>query len=924
MHNEEEETVPDELIYVDEIQMTPQERRQNREFKKKDQYHLPELEASLENMGAPDDPRIMSHEELEAYARQFHSGEDINLYDFSKIDFDSPFFLSLPASDRYNILNAARLRSRLRMGYSKDQLDTMFPDRMAFSRFQIERVTERNELTQRLMNINGMNGEDGMLMANGGARIAGEKGREYVLVKNDAVEGGWALGVVSGNNEGDRNKPIDVDSVTRAPKAEDIDDSEDEADFEDVPIEGLNRLPKLGVGSHLEDDELAKRRRTLYASRKRDAGVAKDNDDNELVMEPDTLFVGEDKISRPARNNIIADVDNLFEEDAPTGDDEDDDDLRRAIAMSMESGKPELDKPATSKTVASGNQTGADTFKRRGPFDDESDDDEDFQAALAQSRQRFESSRNQTLGEGPVDQLHEGVPSSARADPKHAGINAFDGPLPFEKLTLGGALEEAAALQDGGGFEKDAPREKSPEAKPLPPWFMQDVRSNLDAQKMLEEQDRIATLRQVEEEYQHAVLRKQYTNEVIDLDASDEEVSAIKPNASRQTTDDAIDVDALDRENSATTMVTSADVVLTSDTPRENTPSQETSAASRREHSVTTPIPRTSSPAGLEASQTQTTVQKDGQSAKSPMDTTSSPFEPSNTAENAQSEQSRSPSPVFEDVLPIQASSSKSLPPATDLPQESSSMQLLQAAEELNEAVDDNQANDYSDPEDDELFQQLAAEAEEHARFASSLNHKSQLQNQEDYERELRALRNQQKKDRRDADEVNHVMIMECQQLLKLFGIPYITAPMEAEAQCAELVRLGLVDGIVTDDSDCFLFGGTRVYKNMFNQAKYVECYLTQDLEKEFGLDRAKLIRFAHLLGSDYTEGIPGVGPVTALEILSEFNSDTGLEDFKDWWQGVQMGVQYPEDNRSGFRKKFVSRRAFIVPHLPSPDVHLH
>jgi hypothetical protein len=32
-------------------------------------------------------------------------------------------------------------------------------------------------------------------------------------------------------------------------------------------------------------------------------------------------------------------------------------------------------------------------------------------------------------------------------------------------------------------------------------------------------------------------------------------------------------------------------------------------------------------------------------------------------------------------------------------------------------------------------------------------------------------------------------------------------------------------------------------------------------------------ICFAHLLGSDYTEGIPGIGPVTALEILTEFSS---------------------------------------------------
>ncbi|CRK44409.1 hypothetical protein BN1723_019428, partial [Verticillium longisporum] len=188
----------------------------------------------------------------------------------------------------------------------------------------------------------------------------------------------------------------------------------------------------------------------------------------------------------------------------------------------------------------------------------------------------------------------------------------------------------------------------------------------------------------------------------------------------------------------------------------------------------------------------------------------------------------------------------------------------------------DSDVDEYSDPEDEELFASLAQEADEHARFASELNHKSEQENREAYERELKALRTQQKKDRRDADEVTQVMVGECQALLRLFGIPYITAPMEAEAQCAELVRLGLVDGIVTDDSDTFLFGGTRVYKNMFNSNKLVECYLSSDLDKELSLSREQLVSIALLLGSDYTDGLPGVGPVTAVEILSEFPESEG------------------------------------------------
>jgi DNA excision repair protein ERCC-5 len=163
-------------------------------------------------------------------------------------------------------------------------------------------------------------------------------------------------------------------------------------------------------------------------------------------------------------------------------------------------------------------------------------------------------------------------------------------------------------------------------------------------------------------------------------------------------------------------------------------------------------------------------------------------------------------------------------------------------------------------------------------------------------------------------------MINECQQLLRLFGLPYITAPMEAEAQCAELVSLGLVDGIVTDDSDTFLFGGTRVYKNMFNQSKFVECYLSSDFEKEYALHRRKLISFAHLLGSDYTEGIPGIGPVKALEIITEFSN---LEEFREWWTELQIGVNKPDDAHLAFRKKFRKQasKIFLPPSFPDTRV---
>jgi len=55
------------------------------------------------------------------------------------------------------------------------------------------------------------------------------------------------------------------------------------------------------------------------------------------------------------------------------------------------------------------------------------------------------------------------------------------------------------------------------------------------------------------------------------------------------------------------------------------------------------------------------------------------------------------------------------------------------------------------------------------------------------------------------------------------------------------------------------------------------------------------MILLAELTGSDYTEGVESVGPVTALEILAEFPGPglLPLKSFKAWWEKFQVsGIQ--------------------------------
>ena len=72
-------------------------------------------------------------------------------------------------------------------------------------------------------------------------------------------------------------------------------------------------------------------------------------------------------------------------------------------------------------------------------------------------------------------------------------------------------------------------------------------------------------------------------------------------------------------------------------------------------------------------------------------------------------------------------------------------------------------------------------------------------------------------------------------ELLRLFGVPYVVAPTEAEAQCAHLDLTNQTHGTVTEDSDVWLFGGRNVYKNFFNQSKQVLHFTASDIQKHFG-----------------------------------------------------------------------------------------
>lgn len=104
--------------------------------------------------------------------------------------------------------------------------------------------------------------------------------------------------------------------------------------------------------------------------------------------------------------------------------------------------------------------------------------------------------------------------------------------------------------------------------------------------------------------------------------------------------------------------------------------------------------------------------------------------------------------------------------------------------------------------------------------------------------------------------------------LIRAFGFESWNAPGEAEAECALLQKLGLVDLVITEDVDCVMFGASKVAREIPDPKKRTHVDLFSDFESALGLDIDGLVLIAMMSGGDYLPaGIPNCGPKIAVEV---------------------------------------------------------
>src|SRR5437667_392068 len=173
-------------------------------------------------------------------------------------------------------------------------------------------------------------------------------------------------------------------------------------------------------------------------------------------------------------------------------------------------------------------------------------------------------------------------------------------------------------------------------------------------------------------------------------------------------------------------------------------------------------------------------------------------------------------------------------------------------------------------------------------------------------------------------------MVDQSKRLLELLGIPWVQAPAEGEAQASAMAQSGVAYAAASQDFDSLLFGSPRLVKNLAisGRRKLPRKDVYVDVQPEeislqatlanLGITREQLVDMGLLIGTDFNEGVEGIGPKKALALIKKHGSlgpaltELGVDiESKDEVREIFLhpkvievaGVEFNDPDKDGVRR---------------------
>lgn len=153
-------------------------------------------------------------------------------------------------------------------------------------------------------------------------------------------------------------------------------------------------------------------------------------------------------------------------------------------------------------------------------------------------------------------------------------------------------------------------------------------------------------------------------------------------------------------------------------------------------------------------------------------------------------------------------------------------------------------------------------------------------------------------------------------KLFDILNIPYFNAPMEAETCCADLCKRGIVDAVMSEDTDVLAYS-TPIFLtkiDVFND-KCIRIHHKNVLDA-LELTHEQFLDLCIMFGCDYNKNIPKVGPETSYKYIRKYKSIDEIEN------KLEIDVSILNHNRT--RELFTGYHKIEITSIPfcgTPDL---
>ena len=143
--------------------------------------------------------------------------------------------------------------------------------------------------------------------------------------------------------------------------------------------------------------------------------------------------------------------------------------------------------------------------------------------------------------------------------------------------------------------------------------------------------------------------------------------------------------------------------------------------------------------------------------------------------------------------------------------------------------------------------------------------------------------------------EYTREMVAETKELFDCLGVTWLEAPMEAEGAAAVRCRNKEVFAVASQDWDTLLYGAPVMIRNLtshgtrkFGRVLQAEKIVLKEMLEMHEISYEQLVDLGIMIGTDFHEGIKGIGPKTGLKLIKKHGT---MEEIS-----IEKGFDLPEN----------------------------